>query len=94
MLNLNFENCKSRQDIITTVERALAHVNLVANGSAALLYFRRAGFVGVMKTRVILGFLVSVWDENHNGWEDLRVEIFEHFVDAGSDDYCYSYVIY
>lgn len=91
MKTLVFENCKSEQDIINTVENALEYDNVVVNEEGARQYFRDAEIEGDVTTHVIVSTHVSIWNEKHQGEEVFNVTICEHFVDAGSDDYCYSY---
>lgn len=93
MKNLVLSNCKSEEDIRATIEKALEYDTVVENDEAARQWFKDAGIDGDVTTHVIASTHVSVWNEEQQGEETFDVIVNEHFVDAGSDDYVYSYII-
>ena len=93
MKQLVFSSCKSEEDIRTTIEDALEYDTVVENEEAARQWFKDAGIDGDVTTNVILSAHVGVWNEEQQGEEAFDVIVKEHYVDAGSCDYVYSYSI-
>lgn len=95
MTNFKFQfgNCKSKEDIKNVIENVLEYENIVADDNDAAQWFKDADIEGDVTTHVILSTHVSVWNEEYEGEEMFNVIVKEHFVDAGSDDYVYSYMI-
>lgn len=93
MKQLVFNNCKSEEDIRAIIEKALEYDTVVENDEAACQWFKDAGINGDVTTQVIASTNVSVWNEEQQGEETFDVIVKEHFVDAGSTDYVYSYII-
>ena len=93
MKNLDFKCCISKEDIRTTIEDALKYDTVVEDDEAARQWFKDAGIDGDVTTNVILSSHVGVWNEEQQGEEAFDVIVKEHYVDAGSCDYVYSYII-
>lgn len=93
MKNLVFSNCKSEEDIRAIIEKALEYDTVVENDEAARQWFKDAGIDGDVTAHIIVSTHVSVWNEEQQGEETFDVIVKEHFVDAGSEDYVYSYSI-
>ena len=94
MKKIVFSDCNSVEDIKTTIEKALEYDNIVENDEAARQWFKEAGIEGEVTTHVIISTHVSVRDDEHQGEVRYSVVIKEHFTDAGSVDYVYSYKVY
>ena len=93
MKDLVFNNCKSEEDIRATIENALEYDTVVENDEAARQWFKDAGIDGDVTAHIIVSTHVSVWNEEQQGEETFYVIVKEHYVDAGSNDYVYSYII-
>ena len=91
--NITFSNCKSYEDIEATVLAALEYDELVDDEAAARQWFKDAEMDGDVISRDIVNTQVSIWNEEMNGEELYRVRIYEHYIDPGSVDYVYSYII-
>lgn len=91
--NITFSNCKSHEDIESKILAALEYNELVDDEAAARQWFRDAGIEGDVISRDIVNTRVSIWNEEMNSEEEYTVRIYEHYVDPGSVDYVYSYVI-
>ena len=91
--NITFSDCKSYEDIKTKILAALEYDELVDDEEAARQWFKDAGIEGDVISRDIVNTRVSIWNEEMNGEEEYTVRIYEHYVDPGSVDYVYSYVI-
>jgi hypothetical protein len=93
MKKLQFNECKSYEDIEAAILAALEYDELVDDDAAAEQWFKDAEMEGDVHHNVIVSTHVSVWNEEHQGEEEYTVRIYEHYVDPGSVDYVYSYVI-
>ena len=91
--NITFSDCKSQEDIEAKILAALEYDELVDNEAGARQWFKDAGIEGDVISRDIVNTRVSIWNEEHQGEEEYTVRIYEHYVDPGSVDYVYSYVI-
>ena len=92
--NFQFCDCKSKEDIQNVIENVLEYETIVADEDDAARWFKDAGIEGDVTTHDILHTRVSVWNEEYNGEEEFGVVVSEHFTDAGSIDYVYSYIIH
>ena len=93
MKQIKFNECKSYKDIENAILNALQYDEVAENDEAARQWFKDAEMEGDVTTHVIVSTHVSIWNEEMNGEEVFSVVVKEHFVDAGSDDYVYSYAI-
>lgn len=91
--NITFSDCKSYEDIEAKILAALEYDELVDDEAAARQWFKDAGMEGDVISRDIVNTRVSIWNEEHQGEEEYTVRVYEHYVDPGSVDYVYSYVI-
>lgn len=90
---IKFNNLRNYEDIDVAVKAALKFEELVENDAAAEQWFKAAGMSGTVLHNIILSTQVSVWDENMQGEETYKILIKEHYIDPGSMDYVYSYLI-
>ena len=93
MKNLVFQECRNEEDILNVLLNSLKNDVLVKDEEAAKAWFKEAGIDGEVVTHVLVSTHVSVWDEEHQGSATYSVIVSEHFIDAGSEDYVYSYKI-
>lgn len=67
--------------------------DVVKDNADAEKYFKNAGIEGEVKHNEIINQTIDVID-NLDGqgdvWYSVRVVVTEHYVDPGSEDYCYS----
>ena len=91
--NLTFSDRKSYEDIDAKILAALEYDELVDDEATACQWFKNAGIEGEVISRDTWNTRVSIWNEEMNGEEEYTVRIYEHYVDPGSVDYVYSYVI-
>lgn len=94
MKQIQFNECKSYEDIENAIKNALQYDEVVADDAAAEKWFKEAGIEGDVTHRVIVSTHVSIWNEEYNGEEEYAVIVSEHFTDPGSVDYVYSYSIH
>lgn len=70
--------------------------DVVSGNAEAEEYFQKNGIEGEVKHNEIVNQTIDVID-NLDGqgdvWYSVRVRVTEHYVDPGSEDYCYSYSI-
>ena len=93
MKKLVFNECHSEADIRNTILTALGNEVVVANEEEAKDFFKEQELDGNVTTNVIVSTHVSIWNDEMNGEEVYHVIVKEHFVDAGSNDYVYSFHI-
>ena len=93
MKKLQFNECKSYEDIEATILAALEYDELVDDDAAAEQWFKDAEMEGDVHHNVIVSTHVSVWNEEMQGEETHSVIVKEHYIDSGSVDYVYSYSI-
>lgn len=70
--------------------------DVVKDDKEAEDYFKTAGIDGEVKHNQIINQTIDVIDnlDGHGDvWYSVRVVVTEHYIDSGSDDYCYSYSI-
>ncbi len=92
MEKINFFDCKNEQEIEARIAEALKYKTVVAPEDVES-WFSDAGIEGHIFESIELDEDVSIWDEEHQGEVVWHVRICSHYVDAGSDDYIYSYTI-
>lgn len=93
MKQIKFNEPKNREDIENTIIAALKYDEVVSNGITAELWFAANGIQGDVCRRIIFSANVSVWNEEMQGEEIYNVVIIEYYVDSGSVDSVYSYLI-
>ena len=91
--NISFSECKSYEDIEAVCLAALEYDELVDDRNGAEQWFKDAEMEGDVISRDVVNTRVSIWNEEMNGEEEYTVRIYEHYVDPGSVDYVYSYII-
>ena len=91
--NITFSNCKSYEDLEATVLAALKYDELVDDEAAARQWFKAAEIEGDVISRDVVNTRVCICNENMNGEVEFTIHIYEHYVDPGSIDYVYSYII-
>ena len=91
--NITFSNCKSYEDIEAIVLAALEYDEQVEDEEAARQWFMAAEIEGDVISRDVVNTRVSIRNEEMKGEEEYTVRIYEHYVDPGSVDYVYSYII-
>lgn len=91
--DINFKNCKNVKDIETKIVTALEYEEVVSNRPDAQRWFKECDITGEVITHDIINEHVGIMNEDE-GYESVyEVRVYEHFVTAGSNDYCYSYEI-
>lgn len=96
MKKINFDGCKSIEEIEERIKDALKYDTIVKDSDAA-----EAWFVGnfefehpkIVWHECIDEDIVPIWNEEMGGDEYYKVRIYAHYIDSGSDDYIYSYGI-
>lgn len=90
--------CESFKQAEDLVKDAIArHGDLVADNDAAEKYFTELGYEGEVKHNTIINQTISICiefdTEEEDIWTGAKVSVTEHYVDPGSVDYVYSYII-
>ena len=93
MKKIQFNNVKSREDIERIITDALQYETIVDDEAAAQAYFRECEMDGDVISRDIVNTRVSIWNEENESEEEYTVRVYEHYIDSGSMDYVYSYII-
>ena len=97
-LKKDLYECESFKQVEDLVTDAIArNGDLVADNDAAEKHFAELGYEGKVKHNTIINQSISLcieFDTEEEGiWTGAKVSVTEHYVDAGSDDYVYSYII-
>ena len=93
MKTINFEGCKTAQEIEERVKAALEYETIVANDNEAEQWFKDAGYEGDVIHRDVLRKTIWLWDDKMDGEYSVSVAVDAHYVDPGSVDYVYSYSV-
>lgn len=93
MKKIQFNEVKSYEDIEKAIQDALEYDEVVENEEAARQWFKDAGIEGEVISRDIANYRLPVWNDEMDGEEWFEVRVYEHYVEPGSSDYVYSYII-
>lgn len=92
--DLDFSGCKTAKDIEDAVLKCLRYCEVVDGFDGAKEYFQDCGIYGDVCEHLEYSKEVSIYDEEANGEHIIKAMIYSYYVDAGSNDYVYSYIVF
>lgn len=96
-LSKSLYDCKSEQEICNLVTDTIAKYggDVVRDDAGAVAHFEGCDMFGEVKHNTIINQTIDLCNviDGKEVWFGVKVEVTEHYIDSGSEDYVYSYEI-